>query len=139
MNYDKRRKLIQIFSIDLSYRKIFTLPKEVFEIRSFGELNLEKCEIENEPEIPTNSYFRELNYRNNNAEEFPKWIYGMTNLEELEISGNKFKTISKKLLNLNKLQVIVYEPYFTIESEDPETFKEKVEAKFTELGIWDKD
>ncbi|KAK6336045.1 RAM signaling network component [Orbilia blumenaviensis] len=96
-------------SLDLSYRKIGSIPNEVVAMikDSVGRLALGHNQLSSfEPEFALCSKLRYLNVRSNFFREFPLILCKMTTLEILDISRNRIRELPSDFGYLMKLKVL---------------------------------
>ena len=102
-------ELYQAKKLDLTYRGIQGIPKEIGNLNNLLTLNLNNNNIKEIPkEIGKLTNLQGLYLSNNKIERLPKEIGNLNNLQSLSLYSNKLQELPKEIGNLTNLRVLSF-------------------------------
>ncbi len=97
----------KVYRLDLSKKKLRTIPKGVFSLYNLQELTLAKNKLQKIPkEIGDLTNLQKLNVSKNKITEFPATLGNLTNLVELIANRNEIYKLPPEIGNLINLEFL---------------------------------
>ena len=98
----------KVIRLNLSYFKLKTVPKQVFELKSLERLNLSRTKITTLPkQINQLKSLKYLNLSRNKLTNLPESIGNLDQLKDLNVGYNLLKSLPNSIPNLKSLQTLI--------------------------------